>query len=252
MASRPERIAPLHWDSAFFGLAIGRVAHPVAHAADAADLEAEGRERGFDCLYLDVEAAPDHPTVLLQDLGYRLVEVALDLVHPTNVLTTCPPTRSVVRWGGSGDAEDAGRQAEGAAPWSRFAVDPRFGPEAAVRVLHARVARAAAGEDGHRLLVAEDDHGVTGVATVVDADAPERRIDLIASDRPGSGAAQALVTFAFGRFGPGRSRGGPIAARNVASLRFSLAMGYQVAHTRYRYHRWLDEPPARAIGAVGR
>ncbi len=38
--------------------------------------------------------------------------------------------------------------------------------------------------------------------------------------------------------------GGPIAARNIAALRFVDACHYRVTRIRYLFHRWLDEDPA--------
>lgn len=236
-----DRVVPLHWDSRFFGFRIGRATGEVGDEAQVRALDNTARDAGFRCIYLDVEPSEGHDTVLLQRLGYLLVEVALDLEHPTNQLTVRPPTRSTVRWGRVEDFGAACAQVQEAAVWSRFAVDPNFGAAAADRLQRSRIERALERGSGRRLLVAEDPGGVTGVATVAGVGTAGRTIDLIATTHPGSGAAQALVAFAFEQFGPGSSRGGPIAARNVASLRFSETMGYRVERTRYVYHRWLDE-----------
>ena len=182
------------------------------------------------------------------------MEVALDLEHSTSVLVHQPPTRSTVRVGTIDDVPCLAEQIAVVAPWSRYAVDPRFGTDAAHALHQAWVERAAQGEPGRVLLVAEDDTGITGMSTLslptndsaasASAVTPGPRIDLIASTKNQSGAAQALVAHAFEGFGPGPSQGGPIAARNHISLRFSEQMGYRVARTWYLFHRWLDERDA--------
>ena len=240
----------LSWDSDFFGVRIGRIELEGADLAAITSVEDDARRAGVACLYAEIDPSAVGALDAIQRLGYRLMEVTLDLDHPTSVLVDPPPTASTVRRGTAADVERLEPQLAAVAPWSRYAVDPRFGPKAAMAMHRAWVERAADGQDGRGLLVAEDPSGITGMATVhlPGSTGPEGRIDLIASTHARSGAAQALVAHAFACFGPGYSRGGPIAARNHVSLRFSEQMGYRVAQTRYLFHRWLDEvAPAGAV-----
>ena len=242
----------LSWDSDFFGVRIGRIELDGADPAGIASVEDEARRAGVTCLYAELDPSAVAAIDAVQRLGYRLREVALDLDHPTSLLADQPPTSSTIRRGTAADVGRLAPQLAVVAPWSRYAVDPRFGPGAALALHRAWVERAAGGRDGRMLLVAEDASGCTGMATVhlPGSTEPEGRIDLIASTRPRSGAAQALVAHAFACFGPGCSRGGPIAARNHVSLRFSEQMGYRVSSTRYLFHRWLDE--AEPAGSLTR
>jgi hypothetical protein len=245
----------LTWDSGFFGLPIGRIDLDGAEPTALADAEADARAAGLVCLYGELDPAHLDRIDVVQRAGYRLMDVALDLEHPTSLLVDPPPTTSTVRVGTPADLPALADQIAVVAPWSRFTVDPRFG-ESAARALHqAWVERAAREEAGRLLLVAEDDRGITGMSTLqrpaattaVDERPVAPRIDLIASTRNSSGAAQALVGHAFACFGPGRSEGGPIAARNTISLRFSEQMGYRISRARYLFHRWLDEPVATEV-----
>jgi hypothetical protein len=239
-------VEPLAWDTEFFGFGIGRL-HPVpigdavADAAAIADAEDQARQLGIECLYASLDPNHTDLSIALQRQGFRLVEVAMDLLHPTSIIEVLPETDSVARDGTPDDLPALEEEIALMAPWSRFAVDQRFGLEAARRMHHAWVERAASAEH-RRLVVVEDERGITGFSTQSTLPGEEARIDLIASTRSGSGAAYALVDHQFHQFGEGRSWGGPIAARNVPSLRFCEHMGYRIGTVRYLYHRWLDEP----------
>ena len=245
MVGGTSQVRARAWDTAFFEVPIGWVDLGGATPDAVAEAEDEARRAGIVCLYGELDPTEPATIDLVQRLGYRTMEVAMDLDHPTNVLVDPPPCSATVRQGTVEDLPALGEQIRAVAPWSRFAVDRRFGLSAAVALHHAWVERAARGEDGRMLLVAETDEGIVAMATLQEGattpDARRPRIDLIATTGRGSGAAQALVGHAFARFGPGPSDGGPIAARNLVSLRFSEQMGYRVSGVRYLFHRWLDE-----------
>lgn len=236
-------IEPLPWDSDFFGLSIGRAHLQGADADVLEEIDLEARSSGLDCLYASVDPNELELNCRAQLQGYRLVEVAVDLEHPTSILHHLPPTSSVARWGTTDDLELVNEMIPLLARWSRFAADHRFGPVAAERMHRAWVERAARREGHRALVVAVDESGFTGFATQSQLDTEVPRIDLIAALKPGSGAAQAVVDFSYDSFGERPSRGGPIAARNTASLRFVEQMGLRIVATEYVYHRWLDEAP---------
>lgn len=233
----------LPWDSEFFGVSIGRAHLQGADAAKLEEIDREAISAGMDCLYASVDPNDLELNGLAQLQGYRLVEVAVDLEHPTSVLDHLPPTRSAARPGTIDDLESLTPVIPLLARWSRFAADHRFGREAAMLMHWAWVERAARGDDHRAFVVAEDESGLTGLATQSQLDTDLPRIDLIASLEPGSGSAQAMVDLSFRSFGERPSRGGPIAARNTASLRFVEQMGYRIVGADYVYHRWLDERP---------
>jgi hypothetical protein len=253
----------LPWDSAFFGVGIGAIDLAGLDEAELRRAEEQAGAAGTACLYGRIDpTAPGaaHTVATAQRLGYRLVDVTVDLQHPTGVLGPLPPTTATVRAGTPDDLDRMDDLLDLIAPWSRFAVDARFGPTAARDLHRAGVERAAAGDDRRGLLVAEEGGAITGLLTLrhpgvvpqdtgvgdVDQGADEGRIDLIATTRPRSGAAQALVGLAVEGFGPGPTRGGPIAARNLASLRFTEQLGYRAVASCYLFHRWLDEPSTPA------
>lgn len=236
-------VVPLEWDTAFFGFPIGRIALDGLEPAQVAEAVREADAGGIRCVYGSLDPTGLDLVHPVQQLGFRLVDVVMDLDRRERIgpMEDRPPTRSVARQGSPDDLPALEEEIAKLAPWSRYSIDPRFGADVARRMHRAWVERAARGDDGRLLIVAEDESGVTGFSTQTSVDAAEPRIDLIASSKPGSGAAQALVAFAEDLFGPRPSWGGPIAARNVASLRFCENMGYRIASTTYLFHRWADE-----------
>ncbi len=230
----------LPWDSEFFGFSVGRVDLDGGDVEDVATALAEARAAGIVCLYGGLDPIHLEMAYTVQELGFRFVETTIDLEHPTSVPTVVRPSRSVARRGTLDDVARLDEELTLIAPWSRYASDPHFGLSAARRMHQAWIERSARGEGGRMLVISEDESGITGFSgNQVSADA-EPRIDLVATTKPGSGASQALITFSFDLFGPGRSWGGPLMARNMASLRFCENIGFRVHTPRYQYHCWLD------------
>jgi dTDP-4-amino-4,6-dideoxy-D-galactose acyltransferase len=236
-------LEPLAWDSEFFGFGIGRL-HPDAEGEGAANLtqvEDEARQLGIECLYATLDPIHTDLSVALQRQGFRLVEVAMDFVHRTSVMAVSPPADVVAREGTAADVPFLEEAIALVAPWSRFAVDPRFGLDAAQRMLRAWVERAATAEH-RRLLVVEDDDGITAFSTQSTPPGEYGRIDMVASKRAGSGDADVLMDHHLRQVGRGPSRAGPVAARNLPSLRYCERAGFRLETASYLFHRWLDEP----------
>ena len=174
----------------------------------------------------------------MQTFGHRLVEVALTFERPAVPFTPKPST-SKVRRGTLDDLPDLEPAIKTLAPWSRFAADPRFGPEAARRMHEAWMARAARDAEERALYISYDDTGITGVATFVRHPVP--RVDTKGVTKPSTGAADALMVALFDWAGGGATEAGPCAARNIAPLRYLERCGFRVSRARYLFHRWLDE-----------
>lgn len=233
---------PLPWDTEFFGFPIARVDLEGATVERLQALEEEASALGIVCGYGVLDPAVGDAAYLVQAFGHRIVEVALTFGRPATPFTP-RPTASKVRRGTADDLDLLEPAIVPLAPWSRFGADPRFGAEAALRMHRAWVARAAAGGDERLLLVAEDETGVTGVATHVRSPVP--RVDIMGVTRQGSGASWALMADFIDWAGGGPVEAGPCAARNISPLRFLEHCGFSVVRTEYRFHRWFDEAPAR-------
>lgn len=240
-----DALEPLSWDSDFFDISIARV---DLNGLDSEALEAvkiEARKRGFRCLYGNLDPEPPESSVEPQRAGFRLMEVGLTL-RRTTVEAVRPRHATVrARRGREGDLPHLSDVIETLVPWGRFAVDPRFGPEASRQLYEAWIDRALRAPDDERMLaIVEDESGIIGCSTHVMF--PEPRMDLISVTKPGSGASAALmVEFAAWADSPVLAAG-PVAARNIAILRYFERFDFRSAHARYSYHCWLDETTGSA------
>lgn len=229
------------WDSDFFGIPIGEARRLAGVDQDRLrQLEEEARGRGLRCLYGELDPDDRCATVTLQRQGWRLVDVALTLeVVPEHPPVGCPPG-TTLRRGTAADLPAIEPIVPVLAEWSRFGVDPRFGPDQARRMQSAWVERAATDPTGeHALVVAENDAGIE--AFVTRHARPRPTVDIAATLAKGSGAARALIQHCRDWAAPGPLLAGPIAARNTRCLRFVEHCGGLVSQVTYRYHRWLDE-----------
>lgn len=238
-----ERITHLEWDSEFFGVSIGRVDLDGVSTDDLRAIDDEARDLGIACVYGTLhDPGVGHTAHLVQESGHRLIEVGLRFRRP-DVPFAPKPTESTVRYGTPDDIEMLSESLDTLAPWSRFAADPRFGPDAARRMHHAWVMRAASEPEERMLAIAEDARGVTGIATHVRTPIP--RVDLMGVIKQGSGASWAMMNLLVEWAGGGEIEAGPCAARNIAPCRFLEHCGFAIVDVQYQFHRWLDEETAR-------
>lgn len=234
---------PLPWDSEFFGIPIGKVDLQGADEASIAAVEAGAREQGIACLYGSLDPVDATATYLVQAHGWRFVDAATTLDLGLGEPAIARPAGTDCRVGGPDDVPALVPMAERMADWSRFAVDPRFGLAAARRLQRAWLDRAVRADDtDHSLTVAEQDGTI--IAFIGRVGSPRPRIDAVGTTRRGSGAAHYLMEEARTWAGPRALLAGPIAARNVAALRYVSHCNYRVCEVRYLYHRWLDEDQA--------
>jgi dTDP-4-amino-4,6-dideoxy-D-galactose acyltransferase len=236
------RVTPLPWDSDFFGVAIGRIELEGVDATAIAEAEDRARAAGLVCLYATVDPVDAVATHTLQTLGYRFVEAAQTFDLQLSEPPIPRPDGVEFRQGTVADVPRVIDIVEAMAPWSRFAVDPRFGIEASVRLQRAWLDRAVdEAEEDHSIVVAESQEDGGIVAFIGRVRTPTPRVDAVGTTRRGSGAARHLIETARKWAGDQPLLGGPIAARNVNALRYVSHCAYRVCRTDYLYHRWLDE-----------
>jgi hypothetical protein len=239
-----NQVERLEWDSEFFGVELGRVELDGVDQTDLDLIDEQGRDMGLACLFGTIRPGAGDSSVLAQAHGHRLVEVAIRFDRRPGPYVP-PPSRSVVRHGGPEDMDMLSDALDRLAPWSRFAVDERFGLSAARRMYEAWVRRAV-DESGERFLaIAEDEDGLTGLSTNVRTPVP--RVDLLAVTKPGTGASQAMMSALFEWAGDTVTQAGPCAARNLSVIRFVEGCGFSACETHYLFHRWLDDS-SRARG----
>lgn len=250
MSSLPEQQAApvdpgpslLEWDSEFFGFPVGRVHLDHLDADGIREVDRRARAAGMRCLYGYLDPAHFETSYLVQTLGYRLVESSARFDLEPGPEPAMTPTDSVVRRGTEADLPAVAESVARMAPWSRFAVDTRFGLDVARRLSMAWVERAArCRTDDYVLTVAEDQSGIT--AFMSQTRRPRHIVDTVGTTAPGTGAAQALMRDARRRAGDQQLSAGWAAARNINSYRWLENCGFKVVEVRYIYHRWLDEEP---------
>ncbi|NLV54891.1 MAG: hypothetical protein GXY13_04680 [Acidimicrobiales bacterium] len=231
----------LPWDSDFFGFTIGSARLDGLDATGLAALDRDARDAGVECLYGYLDPSDAYTTVLVQRYGWRFIEAATTFELRTTEPEIPVPPEYNYRQATPDDIPALTPIALQMADWSRFAVDPRFGPDAARRVQMAWLERAARAETGqHSALLAEDDEGP--VAFIGRVHEPPR-VDAAGTIRRGSGAARALMQIAREWAGDRHLLSGPAAIRNVTVFRYVSHAYYRVKSVEYIYHRWLDEAP---------
>lgn len=235
-------VQPLPWDSDFFGVPIGKVDLDGVGPEQLDAIDAVARSEGLQCLYGSLDPTDAAATVLVQQHGFRFVEAATTFDLRLEEPPIPRPQGVEVRIGGPEDLHRLKGASDGLAAWSRYAVDPRFGLEAARSLQWAWIERAAGGDGGERQLVLAERDGEL-LAFITRCASPDPIVDCVWTTARGSGAARYLIEDARRWAGDRSLLGGPIAARNVAALRYVSHCGYRVTSVRYLYHRWLDEAP---------
>jgi ribosomal protein S18 acetylase RimI-like enzyme len=252
-ASTAQRapIAPLPWDSAFFGVPIARVtASRLDEAALAAALEACERD-GVRCAYLLLDADDARGAALAQAAGFVLRDVRVELDRPVTAAdgddaawsgaTAVPIGR--VREDRAGALAALARRAFAG---TRFLADPGFPRERCAELYAAFLRRAIDGAPARLALATADAGGF--IACQLDRERGVGTIELVAvaDGSRGQGVGRALVGAALATF----ARAGLVRAEvvtqaaNVASQRCYQRAGFRTARAGLWLHRWFDGPGA--------
>ena len=227
-------------ESEAFGVAVAHVGLDGATPERLEGLEGRARALGARCLLGELNPERSHAVVLVQDHGWRLAETNITLRRRAGAARaprTPPPGLAVVDDHAEGAVAALGDLVEPLLRWQGPTHDPHLGPGAARRLLGRHLADAAA-RDGARLLVALGDDGPAGFATVVTGPTP--RLSLLSVRRPGDGTSDALVGRVLAD-AEGDVDAGPVASGDLHGLRSLERMGFMMATSRYRYHRWPEE-----------
>ena len=148
-------IEHLAWDTAHFGVPIGRIAASRVSAADVVEAD----ELGLGCLYLLVQATDSRAVGAAEALGFRVIDERVTLGRP---LVGHEPSglddagSAAVRRAVAADLGALESIARTAHVDSRFFADPHFDREAAATLYVAWLRNSLAGELADIVLVAED------------------------------------------------------------------------------------------------
>jgi dTDP-4-amino-4,6-dideoxy-D-galactose acyltransferase len=233
-----ELLEALPWDTEFFGKRIGRVKAGSITDETLAAAVAAGRQAELDCMYLTV-GRRDALSGVPERAGFHLVDVQ---IHLERRLQGASPARelseAVVRPGTLSDIPLLRPVIDALAPWSRFAVDPRFGAQAAGDMYEAWIEKSArAGQD--LFAVATIGSDLVGVVTVEGGHVP--KIVLIGASASGMGIGTLLMNAAVDWTVPqAEVMMVTTQERNVDALRFYARHGFEVTSDQNVYHLWLD------------
>ncbi len=239
----------LAWDTAFWGIPVGKVTRPVLLPGDGDDIATWCAEQEVACLYF-LAPTDDRGTILeAERAGFSLVDQRLTLgvtvsgdttpTRPTDPLTTIRPCRTEDIAVLEGIAARSHRD-------SRFYFDGRF-PADRCDALYVTWIRQSIEGWADAVLVAANAGGAAGYVTC-HLDAPDRgRVGLIGVGEAarGRGVGQALVHAALAWF---RARGAASATvvtqgRNTGAQRLYQRCGFVTQSMNLWYHRWSDPVP---------
>ncbi len=228
-------VEALGWDSAHFGVTVGRVAR------DAYDLRAAAAEAdalSFACTYLLVSADDPARLSAAQRAGFVVVDVRIELA--TEAMNALDPAHGCRAAHSTADAGWLKELAAERFTSSRFFADPRFGHDAAASLFEAWVDSGLEGGP-RQLLISGEQTGF--VIARYDHPADEGVIELIASSADAArGTGRRLLSAAHERFlAEGLTSASVVTqAGNIAALRLYESAGYRIRHSDVWLHRWRE------------
>ena len=219
----------LDWDTAFFGVQVGRAG--VEESLSEARAAAEAA--GVECLYLERAAA--HPAAIAEAVlaGALLVDLRLGLS-----LEGVPVGNGHARLVATGEAERLADSAVRLSDFSRFRADPRFPPERVHELYRRWLGRCL--EEGVVVVPPDGRSGFVG-ARVEDGVA---LVELVWVDpgAAGGGTGRALVAAALAHLEMPRARV-VTQAGNVPAQRLYQSLGFRTDSCTAILHLWLPASP---------
>lgn len=241
-AGEPATWTPLPWDTEFFGFAIGSVELDGIDVTTLPAAVEDARQAGIECLYGTMDGTDVERLVPVQRAGFRFLDASTSYdISPSEPAIPCPPGVTV-RVATPADFEGLLPLADRLTAWSRYAVDERFGLEAARRLQHSWLERSLDGQgDNYGILVAEDAGEI--IAFIGWHMEEHIVVDAVGTTRRGAGAANHLMQIARDRVSGETLHAGSMAIRNIVGQRFMARCQYRISSVEYRFHCWLDEVP---------
>ena len=242
---RPASASPaavvLDWDSAFWGIRVGRVVGDVMTPELAAAIDEWAAENTASCVYFLARAEDQETVDAAQRARFRFVDVRLELDQDIRPVEPAPRVRSY----DSRDLEPLRAIARTSHEITRFYADPHFSRTRCCELYDTWIVRSCEEGFADAVLVADVDGRAVGYVTCdLDDDARSGSIGLIAvadSER-GAGLGEELVRAALFWM---REHGAVKAAvvtqgANVAAQRTFQRAGFRTSSVNLWFHRWYD------------
>jgi ribosomal protein S18 acetylase RimI-like enzyme len=232
----------LEWDTAFFGVRIGRIARDRMEAGDVPAILSWCREKEVECLYF--LCAPDHDESiwLAEENGFHLVDIRVAFAwRPGTGGYIGEPTEGLVRPCTPNDADRIVAIAWESYHHTRFYYDPRFTDEKA-SALYREWARKSCAGWADAVLVAPSEGGVGGFVSC-HLDGPKKgRIGLVGvqGGHRGQGIGTLVVRAAQEYFlRKGVEEVSVVTqGRNLGAQRLYQKCGFLTGSVGYWFHRW--------------
>jgi dTDP-4-amino-4,6-dideoxy-D-galactose acyltransferase len=240
MIENAEPAVLLEWDSAFWGVTVGRVSANALTAERLADIDAWARAHHVDCLYF--LALPDDPETVgvAQEAGFRLVDLRVEFARPAEEVEPAARVRSYR----PGDLESLRMIARTSHENTRFYADPHFPRERCSDLYDTWIVRSCDGW-ADAVLVAVLDRRAAGYVTChFDRTSNRGSIGLIAVSAAarGKGLGRELVLGAVGWCREHGSTEVSVVTQgaNVAAQRLFQVCGFLTLSTGLWFHRWYE------------
>lgn len=185
-------IVRLPWDSALFGLQVGRLERSTLGPGDGLEVRRQASAGGFDCLYLQVEGDDAATLAEAESGGFRVMDVRLTLSGP--VAETAGTRAQPVRTHRPEDLPGLESLASEAHRNTRFFRDARF-PAHAAAELYRRWIRKECSGGAEEVLVLEGPAGIDGYLSLRRSEHGAGEIGLfaVAERARGRGAGSSLL-----------------------------------------------------------
>jgi len=236
-----NRCEVLEWDSAFFGVRIGRVRGDRLTDTSAAAVIEWARREAIECLYFLAAAEDDETLRAAGRHGFSLTDIRLELAATIvpGQLDAMPPN---IRPAQAADRAPLVALARTSHRNTRFHADPRFDPERADDLYAEWLERSLTGELADVVLVPEAIAGAAGYLTVRRTSEQSAHVGLVAVDpaQRGTGLGAALLAAAkHWCAARGIARLTVVTqGRNARAIRFYERGGFAAASVGIWYHRW--------------
>jgi dTDP-4-amino-4,6-dideoxy-D-galactose acyltransferase len=240
----------LEWDSAFFGVRIGRVAGHHIDDTMAQAVECWSEAHQIDCLYFCADAKDVDSLRIATSIGFELIDLRLTLEYATrwSVRRNNPPLDAAISLRDATADDLPALQCSVVANHtdSRFNRDPRFGA-AGYRRLYIRWIERECGEAATRVFVATC-HGVLAgyiTCTVAPDGAGSIGLSGVNGESRCMGVGTALLERALLHFDGQQCSAIRVVTQgaNIPAQRLYTSNGFYPVDLKLWYHRWFNRAP---------
>ena len=233
----------LDWDSAFFGMRIGRIASGSLDAPRAREALQWAREQRMDCLYFLADPGEPETIRAAEDHGFRLVDVRLTLEASPRPLR---PPSARIRVAAEADIARLRDIAASSHSDSRFYADGHFARARCDELYRVWIEKSCKG-GADRVLVADLGEGACGYITCHAGDGCVGSIGLVGIDAGarGSGLGTELVQASLDWFAAQRIPEVTVVTqgRNRKAQRLYQRSGFLTRSVGFWYHVWPNPAP---------